>query len=92
MRINLKRPGWVWLEHASENAAGAAAMAAGAVLGTQQYLHLHDVPWDVILTAALLGAFGSYLKSVSTLWVGPGENNGTASLNPRVVAAPKSGP
>ena len=92
MRFNLKQPGWVWLEHAGENAIGAAATAAAVILGAQQYLHLQDIPWDLVATAALVAASGSFLKSVGSLWVGPGENNGTASLNPRVVAAPKSGP
>lgn len=98
MAINLKRPswpGWVWLQHAAENAAGAAFIAAGTVIGLfetaklslgQWDLHITDVPWYALLTFATLGALGSFLKSLGTLFAGPGENNGTASLNPRVIA------
>lgn len=87
MAINWKWPGWIWLEHAGENALGAAALGAGAVIYGRHYLHLADVPWSAMLTVAVICALASLLKAVGTVFVGRGENNGTASWNPRVIAA-----
>jgi hypothetical protein len=87
MAINWK-PGLVWLENAAENATGAAAIGAATVLGSGAVHLLRDVPWYAVASAAALGALASALKSLSSLYVGPGKDNGTASLNPRVVAKP----
>jgi hypothetical protein len=79
-----KRPGWIWLEHAGENATGSAAIAAATVLG---YHDLGHVPGATVASVAALAALGSFLKSYGSLLLGPGRSNGTASLNPRVIAS-----
>ena len=78
-----------FLEHAGEDAVGAAAAAAALTVFTSGAFHLvGDVPWYAVLSAAALGGVGSLLKSLVSMSV----QNGTASINPRVVAASKTGP
>ena len=74
--------GVVWLEHAVENALGAAATATLAVWGGTHIQDITSVPWQLLAGAAALGAFASVLKSFASL----GVSNGTASVNPHVVA------
>ena len=76
-------PGVIWVEHVLENAIGAAATAALTVWGATKAQNITDVPWQLLAGAAALGAFASILKALATLRVG---NNGTASLNPHVIA------
>jgi hypothetical protein len=76
-------PGVIWIEHALENAVGAAATAALTVWGATKAQDITNVPWQLLAGAAALGAFASLLKALATLHVG---NNGTASLNPHVIA------
>jgi hypothetical protein len=82
-----------FLEHASEDAVGAAAAAALTVFTSGAFHLVGDVPWYAVLSAAAIGGVGSLLKSLVSMSV----QNGTASINPRVVAAsefftPKTGP
>lgn len=91
MPINWKRPGWTWLWHAGENATGAAAFGAGTVLGAAHAHYLRDVPWYLLASAAAVCALGSLLKSVASVYVGPGRDNGTASNVPTVVAKDRIG-
>lgn len=86
MVINWKRPGWTWVWHAGENATGAAAIGAGTVLGAAHAHYLSDVPWYMLLSAAGLGALASLLKSIASVCIGPGRDNGTASNVPSVIA------
>jgi hypothetical protein len=78
----LKTAGVVWLEHALENALGAGATAALTVWGAQKTALISSVPWQLLASAAALGAFASLLKACASLSV----SNGTASINPHVVA------
>lgn len=71
-----------FLQHAAENAAGAAAAGALTVLGSREFHLISDVPWYAVASAAAIAGLGSALKSVISLTV----QNGTASLNPNVVA------
>ena len=84
----LELPGVVWFQHAVENALGSAATAALAVWGTTRVQNIAELPWQLIAGAAALGAFASLLKSFASLHVGPEGTryNGTASMNPRVIA------
>lgn len=82
---NHRWSGYTFLLNAGENAVGAgAAMALPVVVGTEVHV-ISDVPWYLVLGAFTLGAFASVLKSLASLYVGPGKDNGTASLLPGVV-------
>jgi hypothetical protein len=92
VKINWNWPGLVWLEHAGENAVGAAAIGAGTVLGSGQFHLISDVPWWAVVSAGAIAGLGSLLKALGSLHFGPGKQNGTASLNPHVVSDRSSTP
>lgn len=75
------RPGAVWLEHTGETAAVAAAATTLSLItpGTG------GLAWGAIGVLAGKAALYAALYAV----VGLRERNGTASLNPRVVAKSK---
>lgn len=81
-----------FLQHAAENAIGAAAagaLSALAVTGENGGAHaLADIPWSALATGLIVGGLVSLLKSAASLKV----DNGTASVLPQVVAAPQADP
>lgn len=77
------RPGAVWLEHTGETAAVAAAATALSLITPSGGIH-----WTVVAGLSAKAALYAALYAV----VGLRERNGTASLNPRVVAKNKSAP
>lgn len=84
MAFNWRTPGIVWLEHAGENAAIAAATAGMSVLTGSATKTLQDVSWAAVLSSAGFAAVYALLLAVMSLRGG----NGTASFLPRVVAGP----
>jgi hypothetical protein len=70
----------VWAQHTSELlAVGAAAGMLPEVTSAPSW---ETIPWEHVLTSGLKGALVSTLVAVMALKV----KNGTASLNPNVVA------
>ena len=84
--FNWHAPGLVWLEHAGENAAIAAATAGMSVLTGSATRTLQDVSWGSVLSSAGYAAIYAVLLAVMSLRAG--KDNGTASFLPRVVAGP----
>lgn len=78
-------PELTFIEHAAENAVGAAAAAALTVFTSGAFHLVADVPWYAVASAAAIGGVASLLKSLVSL----GVPNGTASFNPNVVAKAK---
>jgi hypothetical protein len=72
-----------WQTTAENAAIGAAAGAAGPLANHQGDVLTH-VPWDLVASGGVNGAFLGFLYSVVTLL----RKNGVASLSPNVVAAP----
>ena len=79
MRIPWKSPGVVWLQNTAENAVVMAAGAALAVISPGEQLH---IAWPTVAAVAGKAALCAVLAAV----VGLRQANGTASLNPNVVA------
>jgi hypothetical protein len=82
--INWKAPGWIWLEHLGENVGWTFFNAlAGAILAAGR---LTAIDWPAALDVAGFAALIAILGGIGTRKVG---RNGTDSLNPHVVAAPR---
>ena len=73
----------VWAQHTGELlAVGAAAGMLPEVTSAPSWA---AIPWELVATSGLKGALVSALVAIMSLKV----KNGTASLNPKVVARPK---
>lgn len=79
-----------WLD-AVDRAIATAATTSLGVMTAGAFKLIEDVPWYGVLSAGALAALAEVLRSLSTLKVGPGQDNGTASNVPQVVAAPTDG-
>jgi len=73
----------VWFEHTGELLAIGAA--AGMVPPVSAAPTWEAIPWEHVATSGLKGALVAVLVAVMSLKV----HNGTASLNPRVIAGDK---
>lgn len=87
MSINWHWPGWTFIQNMAENAgiafAGtllAAMVSSGSDLGSVNWLHALSQAGYVGLTMVL--------AALASLKIGRGQNNGTASFLPDVVAKP----
>lgn len=78
-----------WID-AIDRALSAGATTSLGVMTAGAFKLISDVPWYAVLSAGAIGALADLLRSLSSLKVGPGQGNGTASYLPEVVAQPKS--
>ena len=88
VRINLKQPGLVWLLHTAEVAGIVFVATIYAAWQASPSPDLLSIPWAQALSHGGYEALGVVLYSIVSLTV----KNGTASLNPRVIAATKPAP
>jgi hypothetical protein len=77
-----------WLDALVRTISTAATTTLG-VLTAGGFKLIPDVPWYGVLSAGALAALAEFLRALSTLKIGPGQDNGTASFLSEVVAAPK---
>lgn len=82
MPFNWQAPGIVWLEDTAESAVVAAAAVAWSLTTPGAQTHSS---WAAIALLSAKAALGAVLYAIVTLK----RKNGTASFNPRVVAAPR---
>lgn len=73
----------VWVEHSAELLC--IGTAAGMLPTVSAAPSWEAIPWEHVLTSGLKGALVAGLVAVMSLKI----KNGTASLNPRVVARPE---
>lgn len=85
MKINWAWPGWVWVEHTLEMCMVTAAATMWSVWQSAPQHDLGSIHWEHAFSQAGYAALGALLLSVVSLKI----PNGTASLNPNVVAKKK---